>query len=163
MFYKKFALYIVLIFTFISCSTINKLSNEYLIWRFDNQFQLCKIILNSNINLDSLINSDALIHSELKSYYKKNNYKLLKEFLICEKYVLIEIEKFTLSISPSTEKKVLEFIFILYKNNVIIEVIRFTFHKEKDNIFKLIYMTENPNNYYMYRRPKVNQPDLPFY
>jgi len=135
---------------------------NYLQSKYENQYNFCTSIMNNKENLDSLINSDALIHSEFKSYYEKNKYKWLNEFLDCQKFELIDVELISFYSGPKTKEKRLNFIFTINYSIESVSVIRFSFFKEND-FYKLRFITKNPNNYYQYRRPKVNQPNLPFY
>ena len=152
----KYILLIILVLLLCSCSVIRECMKS----KYEREYQICEDILNKRVNLDSIY-SDPEISSEFLIKYFKNEKKIfefLDESLYFEDYELIDIDKYAVSFPASPTYYKLDIVYTL-RHGDLIEVVRFAFRFES-NKFKLNAITQNPDEYYKYKRPKVDKPSF---
>ena len=119
--------------------------------------------MNRRTKIDSIFTNPDITSNFLFAKYNRHGNQTLSwldESLYFEEYKLIDIDKST-SYHPVYPKDYLLDIVYTLRNGDWVEVIKFGFLLEDDK-FKLYYITINPNEYYKYRRPKVDKPEIHF-
>jgi len=154
----------LLVFLLFSCSTFKEWKLDYLKSKYKKEYQFCEDVLIKKVRIKSFLNDTNIIHISII----KNNLDI--HFSMDEieylNFNLVEINRYNVDSYkngiPPVKIDNLNVVYTLKNEKGIENVLCFYFIYEKGK-FKLFDIDVNASKYYMYRKPKVNQPNLPFY